>query len=335
MSEREILVAMPEELFTRFFTPEHLARLRALADVRLSPTPRDHRSPEARELLSRAEILITGWGSDLLDGELMAAAPHLRAVVHSAGTVRKVVAADAYASGIRISSQTELNAAPVAEYTLAMILLAAKDVFRAQRLYADVRGPVDREARFPTAGTYMSKVGLVGLSMISRQVIELLRPFGAQILVCSRHLDAAGADRLGVRSASLEEIMSTAEVISLHSADVPANYRMIGAEQLAQIKDGATLINTARGRLVDQDALIAELRTGRFDAILDVTDPDVTVPDSPLWEMDNVILTPHFAGSVGNELFRLGNGAVEDIENFVAGKQMAGEITREQYAGRA
>lgn len=334
-ARREIVVAMPDALFARFFTDADLARLRALGEVRFSPTPRDHRSPAAQELLSAADVLITGWGTDRLDAELLADAPRLRAVVHSAGSVRKVVAPDVYRHGLRVSSQTALNAAPVAEYTLAMILLAAKDVFRAARLYAEVRGPVDREAHFPTAGAYLRRVGFIGLSMISRQVIELLRPFGAEMLVYSRHLGDAEAEALGVRRATLKEIMSTAEVISLHSADVPANYRMIGAEELALVQDGATFINTARGRLVDQDALIDELRTGRFDAVLDVADPDVTVPDSPLWEMDNVLLTPHFAGSVGNELYRLGNGVVDDIESFVAGRPMAGEIPEEQYAARA
>lgn len=334
MTGRTLMVAMPEGLFHQFFTAEDVARLRSHGNLVLSPTPEDHRSPGARELLASAEILITGWGADLLDAELMSQAPRLRLVVHSAGTVRKIVTADAYERGLRVSSQTALNAAPVAEYTLAMILLSAKDVFRAARHYRQVRSAIDRRT-FDHVGVYRRRVGFVGLSLISRQVIELLRPFGCEILVFSRHLGEAEAERLGVRPASLEEVMSTSEVISLHSADVPANYRMIGAEQLALIKDGATFINTARGRLVDQDALIEELRTGRFDAILDVADPDVTVPDSPLWDMDNVLLTPHFAGSLGQELFRLGNGAVQDIEDYLAGRPMAGEITAEGFAGRA
>lgn len=331
----EIMMAMPEKLVRKFFADDDLDRLRALGTVHLSPTPTDHRSTAALDLLARAEIVITGWGSDLLTGDLIAQAPHLKLVVHSAGTVRKVVSPDAFARGVRVSSQTSLNATPVAEYTLAMILLSAKDVFRSARLYGQMRAFIDREKHFSHAGVYRRKVGFIGLSLISRQTIDLLRPFGTEMMVFSRHLGAAEAAELGVRAVSLEELMSSAEVISLHSADTPANYRMLGAEQLALIQDGATFINTARGRLVDQDALIAELRTGRFDAILDVADPDVTVPDSPLWEMDNVLLTPHFAGSVGQELFRLGNGVVTDIENYLTEQPLGGEITAETYSARA
>lgn len=331
----EIMVAMPQELFAKFFTADHRQQLEALGNVRFSPTPKDHGSPEARELLATAEILISGWGSDLLDEEHISHAPHLKLVIHSAGTVRKIVTVEAFSHGVRVASQTALNAAPVAEYTVAMILLAAKDVFRSARIYDEVRGPIDREKYFATAGVYLSKVGLIGLSMISRQVIDLLRPFGTDIMVYSRHLDADEARELGVRRVDLDELLTTADVVSLHSADTPANYRMIGAQQIALIRDGATFINTARGRLVDQDALVAELRSGRFDAILDVADPDVTVPDSPLWDMDNVILTPHFAGSVGTELYRLGHGVVQGIEDFLAGRPVVGEITAETYEARA
>ncbi|MCP9399914.1 dehydrogenase [Cutibacterium acnes] len=94
---------------------------------------------------------------------------------------------------------------------------------------------------------------------------------------------------------------------------------MLGAEDFAKMKDGATFINTARGAICDQDALIAELQRDRISAIIDVTDPEVNAPDSPLWTLPNVILTPHAAGSMGRELHRLGDGAVDDLANYISG----------------
>lgn len=331
----DIVVAMQPRLFERFFTSEDHERLTESGTVTFLTTPGDLRSGEALGLLSRAQVLVTGWDSGKLDDELVDQAPRLELVAHTGGTVRHVVTPRVFEHDVRVTSQTELNAVPVAEYTLAMILLSAKDVFRAGRLYRSMRSSVDRESHFPHAGVYRRRVGVIGLSMISRQVIDLLRPFGTRTMVYSRHLDEETARVWGVERASLAELLRTSEVISLHSADVPANYRMLGAEQLALIQDGATFINTARGRLVDQNALVEELATGRFDAILDVADPDVTEPESPLWNMDNVLLTPHFAGSVGNELYRLGNGTVNDIEHFLAGRLMAGEITPATFHRRA
>lgn len=108
------------------------------------------------------------------------------------------------------------------------------------------------------------------------------------------------------------------------------------------MKDGATFINTARGAICDQDALIAELQRDRISAIIDVTDPEVNAPDSevnapdsPLWTLPNVILTPHAAGSMGRELHRLGDGAVDDLANYISGAPVAGEFPVGQYAGRA
>ncbi|MGG2479179.1 NAD(P)-dependent oxidoreductase, partial [Rhizobium sp. BR5] len=106
------------------------------------------------------------------------------------------------------------------------------------------------------------------------------------------------------------------DVISLHAPSLPQTRHMIGAEELARMKDGATLINTARGALVDEDALLAELKTGRIEAVIDVTDPEVPPPDSPLYSLPNVFLTPHIAGATGLERARLGDMAIAEIERF-------------------
>jgi phosphoglycerate dehydrogenase-like enzyme len=335
MSALNILVAMSPEMRSQFFRAQDWAALEALGTVDVLDTPHDYRDEQARDQLRVAEVIVTGWGTDIIDSEALSRAPELKAVVHTGGSVRTIVTADVYPRGVRVSSQTAANSEPVAEYTVAMIMLAAKDVFRSERLYRQLRDFVDRGKHFPRAGLFGRRIGIVGLSRISLRVIDLLRPYRVEIDVYSRHLSPERAAELGVRPVPLDELMRTCEVISLHSASLPSTRHMIDDQLLALIQDGATLINTARGALIDQDALIRELATGRFDAILDVADPDVTVPDSPLWDMPNVILTPHFAGAVGHELYRLGQSAVEDVEDFAAGREMAGEIDAAQYEKQA
>jgi phosphoglycerate dehydrogenase-like enzyme len=134
------------------------------------------------------------------------------------------------------------------------------------------------------------------------------------VSVFDPYLTDDDARDLGVRRVELDELMATSAVVSVHAPDIPETRHMIDARRLALLPDGATLINTARGALVDTDALVAELATGRIDAVLDVTEPEPLPADHPLWSLPNVLLTPHIAGSMGNELSRLGDNAVAEIE---------------------
>lgn len=331
MPQPKIVVAMKPQLRADFFRARDFRRLQDCGVVTISPSPLDHSTPAARAALLEAEIVITGWGTAAIDAEVLRGAPRLGAIVHTAGSVRDYVTPAVYERGVRVSSQTAANAEPVAEYTLAMILLAAKDTLRAARMYAAHRAEIDRSASFPTSGLFGQRIGIIGLSRISRRVIDLLRPFDVEILVHSKHLTSDEATKLGVRAVPLDELMATSKVVSLHSASSAASRHLLGADEFASMTDGSTFINTARGAIVNQDALIVELATGRIDAVLDVADPDVTVAGSPLWDLPNVLLTPHFAGAVGVELHRLGRDAVIDVEHFIAGKLMPGEISAEQY----
>lgn len=326
MSRPEVTLAIPAPLRERLLHPVDLDRLARVAQLTTLDSTADlHSAAEAGELAA-TEVLVTGWGTGCTDLAVLDAAPALRAIVHTGGSVRSIVSAEVLERGLLVTSQTLSNAQPVAEFTVAMIMLAGKDAFRAARVYRTERTAIDREERFADAGLFRRRVGLVGLSRISRKVIELLRPFDVEILAYSRHLSPTEAAELGVTAAGLDEIFSTCEVISLHSAATPKTRHMVDRGLLQRIQPGATLINTARGALIDQDALIEELTDGRFDAILDVADPDVTVPDSPLWELPNVLLTPHFAGAVGRELWRLGSAAVDDVLTILAGGTPSGVI---------
>ena len=334
-AEPNIVLSVLDLHRDRFFGPDAIARLEKLGNLVYDPDPKNHASEESRQALADADVLISCWGTGNID-KLAEQMPNLKMLVHSGGTVRAVASEEIFDHGVRVSSQTDINAVPVAEYTLAMILLGAKNIFASRRAYAEQRDKPDTFwDEFQDIGLYGCHVGIIGLSRISRIVIELLKPFHVNISVSSGHLSEEEAERLGVRRATMEEILSTCDVISLHTALTPKTRGMMTAEHFAMIRDQAVFINTARGALLDQDAFIEELKKDRFTAVIDVTYPEVNVPDSPLWTLPNVFLTPHAAGSMGRELRHLGDGAVDDVENFLAGKPIAGEFTKEQYAGRA
>jgi phosphoglycerate dehydrogenase-like enzyme len=311
VSKPEVVLAMRAELPARLFTPATLERLQRVAAV--DPHVTDLRS------LDRAEIILSGWGCPPIGEDVLARAPALRAIVHAASGVKGHVTAACWERGILVSTAAGANAEPVAEYTLARILLANKAAERMSRRYRERRARIDLNAEFPTAGNVGKTVGIVGASRIGRRVIELMRPFDLRILV---------SDPYREDGVELDELLAASDVVSLHAPSLPSTRHMLDARRLALLRDGATLINTARGALIDQAALTAELLTGRIDAVIDVTEPEVLTPDSPLYDLPNVVLTPHIAGALGVEVQRLGDSAVGEIERYAAGEPFAHPLTK-------
>jgi phosphoglycerate dehydrogenase-like enzyme len=254
---------------------------------------------------------------------VLAGAPRLAAVIHAAGSVRPFVTQACWERGIAVSTAADANALPVAEYTLAAILFAGKGIRAIEHEYRTRRAPLDVVARYRDVGNYGRTVGLVGASRIGRRVIELLRPFDLDVVVYDPYLGAAEAAALGVRLTDLPDLLATCDIVSLHAPALPRTRHLVDKSGLALMRDGATLINTARPSVVDQQALEAELVTGRLNAVLDVTEPEVLPADSPLYGLPNVTLTPHVAGALGTELPRLGALAVGEVARFVAGEPLA------------
>lgn len=268
---------------------------------------------------SEVELLITGWGVPVIDRDGLDAFPALRAIVHWGGGIGFLDEA-ASARGIRISSARAANAVPVAEFTQAMITLAAKDAFWLSRQYCAEQRFIDREATAPRAGLFRTTVGIVGASTIGTMVIEKLRASDVEVLLYDPYATPETAQRLGAELIDdLEELARRSRILSVHAPETPRTAGMISRALLAALPDGATLVNTARGALVDQDALVDELQRGRLRAVLDVTEPDVLEAGHPLYTLPNVFLTPHLAGSMGVELRRLGESALAEVERFVAG----------------
>lgn len=304
------------------YPPRSMHRLQQL--VRIDPTVVAERydAEDIRAALASTEFLITGWGCQPITEAVLDAAPRLRAILHTAGSVKSLLSPGCWERGLAITSAAAANAVPVAEYTLAAILLAGKNVFRLRDQYHATRHFTLAEVQ-PGVGNYGRTVGLIGASRIGRRVIELLRPFDLEVCLFDPYVDAATAAELGVRLVDLDTLLRTCDVVSVHAPANPQTDRLIGPEQLALMRDGATLINTARGSLVDTDALIRHLAAGRLYAVLDVTDPEPLPADSPLWELPNTFLTPHIAGSHGNELARMGDCVIDELERFLDGRPFA------------
>ncbi|WP_329214853.1 hydroxyacid dehydrogenase [Streptomyces sp. NBC_00683] len=303
-------------------------RLAQVADCDPDFVAYDFSDDTAVAALGAAEVLLTFWGCPVLDEEVLAAAPRLRAVVHAAGTVKGHVTADCWERGITVSSAAAANALPVAEYTVAAILFSNKRILEVREAYRRVRTEHDWRAAFPEVGNYRRTVGIIGASRIGRRVVELLAPYALDIVVHDPYLSDAEAAHLGVRTVGLDELCETSDVISLHAPELPTTRHLLDRRRLGLMRDGATVINTSRGSLLDQASLTEELVAGRLHAVIDVTEPEVLPADSPLYDLPNVLLTPHYAGSFGNELQRMADSAVEEVARFAAGLPFAHPVSR-------
>ncbi|MFD4564463.1 hydroxyacid dehydrogenase [Streptomyces sp. NPDC058475] len=329
MPERPVaMFAMTAENVPQIFPPEALARLRELVDIDPALVAESFTDAPVRKALAETEILITGWGCPVLDHAALEAAPKLRAVLHSAGSVKGFATPAVWERGLVVSSAAGANAVPVAEYTLAMILLAGKDLFaQRDRLRAERAFPYGKIV--PGIGNFGRRVGIVGASRVGRRLIELLRPFDLRVSLADPYVDEAGAAALGVPLLPLDDLLGGSDIVTLHAPQTPETRRMIGRRELALMPDGSVLVNTARGALVDHDALADQLRAGRLSAVLDVTEPEPLPADSPLYELPNVFITPHLAGSQGNEVARLGLTVVEEVERLVSGREPAFQVEGE------
>ena len=162
-------------------------------------------------------------------------------------------------------------------------------------------------------------------------MLALLAPFDFEVRVSDPTLSDEEARVLGVERCPLDELLPWCDVLSLHAPLVPSTQGLLDARRLSLPRDSATLVNTARGGLVDAAALEAELVSGRIAAVIDTTEPEVLPADSPLYELPNVLLTPHIAGAMGNETERLVDCALDEIERFARGAPLEHDILRSDW----
>jgi phosphoglycerate dehydrogenase-like enzyme len=326
----KLIFALDPKKTAHVFEDDALDRLGRSCEI-LSHTPLSGFSaPQDKALLAEADILVTGWGCPMLTPDVLRAASRLRLIAHAAGTVKYTVDPTAYTSGIRVTHAAEANAVPVAEFTLAAILFANKRVFELRDLYRD--DPTRRSAyrlMDEPIGNFRRTVGLVGASRIGRRVAALLAGFDLNVLLYDPFVRPEDPIAQQAELVDLDTLMARSDVVSVHAPSLPSTRGMIGSRQLKLMQDGAAFINTARGALVEEEALLAELQTGRIHAVIDVTDPEVPPASSPFFSLPNVFLTPHVAGAIGTERARLGLMAVEEIERFVRGEPMLYEIAPE------
>lgn len=298
-----------------------IARLESLGELSWNET-RENTPENARRILSGADFAITSWGSPAMTKELLDAAPNLKLILHAAGSVKSVVTDEMYRRGIRIVSSAQVLSHGVSETALGLTIASAKNFFA---LNAETHA--GGWSHTGITELFDITIGIVGFGLAGRHYAELLRNFHVDVIAYDPIVSAEAMAAVGVRKVDVDDIFAQSDIVSLHAPELPSTYHLVNRERLAAMKDGAILINTARGSLVDEDALVEALESHKLKcACLDVTNPEPPVADSPLRRLDNCILTPHLAGQANNGPQKLGFHCCQQLCNYLEGKPLEGEI---------
>jgi phosphoglycerate dehydrogenase-like enzyme len=325
-----VALALTRSVHEMMFTPHDLSRLAGAADL---TGPADIADPaHLAPLLRDASVAITGWGTAPFDQALLEAAPKLKLIAHSAGSLKAIITDAVFDRGIRVTTSAAANAAPVAETTVAMMAIMLKRIpwlfgSRGDKGILKTIGPI-RELRDLS-------IGLIGASRVGREVIRLLGQYARlRVLVFDPYLSAEDAGALNVIPASLEAVCRC-DVVSVHAPEIPETHHLLNAAMLSLLPDHAVLLNTSRGSLIDEAALIAEVRRRPLYVYLDVTDPEPPAPDSPLKREPNILMTPHIAGAMSQGRHDMGRLAIDQTLRFLTGQPLEHEVTRAMLPNQA
>lgn len=274
------------------------------------------------------EFIFSTWGMpEFTVEEIKKCFPSLKCVFYGAGTVQKF-ARPFLTCSIKIFSAWAANAVPVAELTVAQIILANKGYFITNRLFHEKGREFGKLALAKCRGNYGETVGIIGAGMIGKLVIQMLKAYHLNILVFDPFLSDEKAAELGIEKCDLPTLFERAFVVSNHLANNAQTVGMLNYSLFSKMRENAVFINTGRGAQVIEDDLVRILKErGDLTALLDVTYPEPPVDTHPFYALPNCLLTPHIAGSAGDEVARMGEYMLREFETYLYGKNTKYEVT--------
>ena len=329
-STAHIFVAINPDEFAMMFSESTVARLHSLGNIELAtetgvvPLPAD--------LADHYDVLVTSWCTETFDpAELMGT--RLRLAVHSAGSIRRLFPRSVLENGIQVvQAGAEAMAHPVAELALTLTLALLRNLHTHDRGMQSTHDWAEGGACLLGNSIREQRIGVVGLSRTGRAYVSMLQALGVhQVQAFDPYVHPADADGLGVGLMGLRQLCESSDVLAIHAPVTPETLHLIGATELAALRDGAILINTARSAVVDQEAMTRELVAGRIRAGLDVFDDEPLPTDSPLYGLPGVLLTPHIAGGTVESRYVQGATAVSEIERFLTDAKLQHEVHLQNY----
>lgn len=280
--------------------------------------------------LSDIEVIFATWGMIRFEERHFQAMPRLKAVFYAAGNV-KAFAQPLVDRGVILVSAWEANAIPVAEMCLSQILLSLRGYFRAVRQYREVKSFTAKQ--FHRTGVNGETVGMIGMGKIGTRLRKLLSDYPLRVVAHDPFLTPERAKALDVEIVSLDEAFARSIVLCNHIPDLPATKGVLTGRHFRSMRRGATFINTGRGAQVVEGDLAAVLaERPDLTALVDVTWPEPPPMESVLWNLPNLVISPHIGGTIGDEVVRLADLAIAEFEAWAGGRELTQQVTAEVLA---
>lgn len=326
----KIALIMGESARNLVISPRSIKRMESIGEVVLGEGS-DRES--VKKALAGATIAITTWGNTALDADILSVCPDLKLVCHAAGSVKPIVCDDLWDKGVRVTASAAMLSMGVSETALGFTIAASKNFFA---LNENLHKGGWAEGKENIRELYELNIGVIGGGWAGRHYIELMQAFDVDILLYDPFVSEEKAESMGVKKASLEDVLRNSDIISIHAPEIPSTRHMFNAETLAMMKKDAVLINTARGSIIDEKALYEHMKAGNLKyACLDVFDPEPPAADNPLRTLKNCIMTPHLAGLANNGLKKIGQHVCEELESFIKDGTLRTEVTQAMLATMA
>lgn len=330
MSEKKILfVTAAKNLARMFWNAEGERKAKQYGfNVVVPAFDADLTNPDWTSQLADYDAIITTWGSPVCTEEFLKSAPKAKVIGHCAGSVAAVVDESTYNTDVHVTTSNPVMAEAVAEWSLMATILAQRNLTQ----YAMLRK--NERMNWPETGNMHDikkmTIGIWGMGDTTRHLLKMLAPLRpGRILIASNHSSAEDLAALGAEKATLEEVLAQADVFHCLVGVSKENYHRLGEKEFALLKDGATFVNGGRARLAQEEPLLKVLQSGRISAILDVFYQEPLPDDSPFYQLDNVILTPHNAGYTGRDRFL--PFLLDEFNRFFHGEPMQSEITKKRF----
>lgn len=327
MVRPNLLISAGNELFGSFFSARLQSRLSKL--FRWQRLEDRELSPDFQRRLKGAEALITTWDSPRLEEDSSQLAPQLRVIAHCGGEVKSRFSRETFKK-ITITNAAGPMARATAEMGAAFLLYSARNV---DFYRAELRKPSNEiYERVHLHGSSESLIGqtvaMIGFGRIGRALVDLLRGFDVEWVVHDPYADKSLAKKYPVRFVGLQKLLVEARLLVLTAALTDETRGLLGKENLARLPGGATIINIARGGLIDLEALRSEVASGRLRCAIDVTDPVEPLPvDDSLRSSPGAIVTPHVAGSGRHVREQIAEVVIDDLERFFSGRRVRNRVT--------
>ena len=324
-----VVVSLDADEFEKFIAPN----LRSKTwDFELDRVDPELGTPAIIERLkeNQAQVLISGWETPKLPEDMLTQVPSFRYVSHVCGALGWFFPRALLEQGVLVTNWGSTISHTIAEHCVLQVLSALRHATHWQfRLHG---GHGYRDPEHTLCSLFDRPVGIHGFGAIAREFSKLIKPWDCKVSAYSPSVPDEVFQEYGVkRAVSLEDLFGKNDVIVELAPLTPAYTGIVTEELLRMIPDGGAFVNSGRGKVVDEEALVRVAKEGRIQFAMDVFANEPLPDDSPLCGLDNVFLTPHIAGPTPDQLYRCGLQALENVTAFFSGGQLQNEVTIKQY----